>query len=242
MSERMTERARQVMALANQEALHLHHAYIGPEHILLGIVKEGNGIAANVLKGLDLDLNNVRKQVESMLTPGSDTAAITKLPQTPSARKIFDLAIQEARGLHHSYVGTEHLLLGLILESENIAAQALNTLGADLPAVREEMMMLLGPEAAVPTDGSGQLIRRAVECLLRARDAALAEGNNTRATELQDQAWNIGTILTRSPNQSATPTRPAHQGALIKCPDAPCGHWNEPLSKFCSQCGRGLQS
>ncbi len=210
MPERLTERARQVMALANQEAHHLHHEYLGTEHVLLGIIKEAGGIAADALKSLGLDLARVRTEVEKLVPRGADAANIGKLPQTPKARKMLEHAIEEARSQHHGYVGTEHLLVGMLLEPDCVAARALTQMGIDLTKVRSEIDHLLGPEAAAPTDTSGQLIRRAVECLLRARDVAITEGNPARASELQTQAWAIGEILTRrsdadQPSAAAAP-------------------------------------
>jgi ATP-dependent Clp protease ATP-binding subunit ClpC len=190
------------MALANQEAQRLHHEYIGAEHVLLGIVEEGNGIAASVLKNLDVDLGDVLTEVERRVQPGKDSAIIAKLPQTPQVRKVLDHAIEQARTMHHNYVGTEHLLLGLLLEPDSAAAQALASFGVDIARARHETMSLLSPEAAEPTDTSSQLIRRAVECLLRAKEVATTEGNPTRAAELQEQALAVGAILTRKPQQA----------------------------------------
>jgi ATP-dependent Clp protease ATP-binding subunit ClpC len=189
------------MALANQEAQRLHHEYMGPEHLLLGILKEGNGIAASVLKSLDVDLGALRAETERRIQPGTDSAPVPKLPQTPSFRKVLDHAIEQARTMHHNYVGTEHLLLGLLLEPASIAAQALAVFGIDMARAHGEMMNLLSPEAAEPTDTSSQLIRRAVECLLRAKEVAMVEGNAARAAELQEQALIIGAILTRKPQE-----------------------------------------
>ena len=112
MFERFTDRARKVMALANQEAQRFNHEYIGTEHILLGLVKEGSGVGANVLKNLDVDLQKVRLEVEKLVKSGPDMVTMGKLPQTPRAKKVIEYAIEEARNLNHNYVGTEHLLLG----------------------------------------------------------------------------------------------------------------------------------
>ena len=144
MFERFTDRARKVMALANQEAQRLNHEYIGTEHILLGLVKEGSGVGATVLKQLDVDLRKVRMEVEKLVKSGPDMVTIGKLPQTPRAKKVIEYAIEEARKLGHNYVGTEHLLLGLLREQEGIAAQALINLGLKLEEVREEVLSLLG--------------------------------------------------------------------------------------------------
>jgi ATP-dependent Clp protease ATP-binding subunit ClpA len=147
MYERFTDRARKVMQLANQEAKNHRHEYIGTEHILLGLVKEGSGVAANVLKNLDIDLGKVRLEVEKIVLGGPDMVAMEKLPQTPRAKKVVEFAIEEARNLNHNYVGTEHLLLGLVREQEGVAAQVLMNLGLKLEDVREEVLNLLGTAA-----------------------------------------------------------------------------------------------
>jgi ATP-dependent Clp protease ATP-binding subunit ClpC len=146
MYERFTDRARKVMQLANQEAQRFNHEYIGTEHILLGLVKEGSGVAANVLKNLDIDLRRIRLEVEKIVQtgPGSEMVTMGKLPQTPRAKKVIEYSIEEARNLNHNYVGTEHLLLGLLREQEGVAAQVLVNLGLKLEDVREEVLNLLG--------------------------------------------------------------------------------------------------
>ena len=147
MFERFTDRARKVMALANQEAQRFNHEYIGTEHILLGLVKEGSGVGANVLKNLDVDLRKVRLEVEKLVKRGPDMVTMGKLPQTPRAKKVIEYAIEEARSLNHNYVGTEHLLLGLLREQDGVAAQVLMNLGLRLEDVREEVLNLLGATA-----------------------------------------------------------------------------------------------
>jgi ATP-dependent Clp protease ATP-binding subunit ClpC len=154
MYERFTDRARKVMQLANQEAQRLRHEYIGTEHILLGLVKEGSGVAANVLKNLDINLQAVRLEVEKIVQAGPDVVLPGKLPQTPRAKKVIEYAIEEARKLNHNYVGTEHLLLGLIREGEGVAAQVLMNLGLRLDEVREEVHNLLGRNAKPDRESS----------------------------------------------------------------------------------------
>ena len=144
MYERFTDRARKVMQLANQEAQRFNHEYIGTEHILLGLVKEGSGVAANVLKNLDVDLRKIRLEVEKLVQSGPDMVTMGKLPQTPRAKKVIEYSMEEARNLNHNYVGTEHLLLGLLREQEGVAAQVLMNLGLKLEDVREEVLNLLG--------------------------------------------------------------------------------------------------
>ncbi|HPP51734.1 MAG TPA: ATP-dependent Clp protease ATP-binding subunit, partial [Thermoguttaceae bacterium] len=166
MYERFTDRARKVMQLANQEAQRFNHEYIGTEHILLGLIKEGSGVAANVLRNLDIDLRKIRLEVEKLVQSGPDMVTMGKLPHTPRAKKVLEYAVEEARNLNHNYVGTEHLLLGLLREQEGVAAQVLMNLGVRLEDVREEVLNLLGhgsiegaesPERAGPfTPGSAE--------------------------------------------------------------------------------------
>ncbi|QDU87877.1 ClpA/B family protein [Pirellulimonas nuda] len=144
MYERFTDRARKVMQLANQEAQRFNHEYIGTEHVLLGLIKEGSGVAANVLKNLDVDLRKIRLEVEKLVQSGPDMVTMGKLPQTPRAKKVIEYSMEEARNLNHNYVGTEHILLGLLREQEGVAAQVLMNLGLKLEDVREEVLNLLG--------------------------------------------------------------------------------------------------
>src|SRR5215210_7516256 len=155
MYERFTDRARKVMQLANQEAQRFNHEYIGTEHILLGLVKEGSGVAANVLKNLDVDLRKIRLEVEKIVQtgPGGDQVVLGKLPHTPRAKKVIEYSVEEARNLNHNYVGTEHLLLGLLREQEGVAAQVLMNLGLKLEDVREEVLNLLGHN--MPNESEG---------------------------------------------------------------------------------------
>jgi len=143
MYERFTDRARKVMQLANQEAQRFNHEYIGTEHVLLGLIKEGSGVAANVLKNLDVDLRKIRLEVEKLVQSGPDMVTMGKLPQTPRAKKVIEYSMEEARNLNHNYVGTEHILLGLLREQEGVAAQVLMNLGLKLEEVREEALNLL---------------------------------------------------------------------------------------------------
>ncbi|HUU31778.1 MAG TPA: ATP-dependent Clp protease ATP-binding subunit [Phycisphaerae bacterium] len=159
MFERFTDRARKVMALANQEAQRFNHEYIGTEHILLGLVKEGQGVAANVLHNLQVDLKKIRLEVEKIVKSGPSMVTMGKLPQTPRAKKVLEFAIEEARNLGHNYVGTEHLLLGLLREHDGVAAQVLMNLGLKLDDVRNEVLNILGAttegESEVQEGGEG---------------------------------------------------------------------------------------
>ena len=156
MYERFTDRARKVMQLANHEAQRFNHEYIGTEHMLLGLIKEGSGVAANVLKNLDIDLRKVRLEVEKIVQtgPGGAQIILGKAPHTPRAKKVIEYAVEEARGLNHNYVGTEHLLLGLLREQEGVAAQVLMNLGLKLEDVREEVLNLLGHNVLEPASPS----------------------------------------------------------------------------------------
>jgi len=134
------------MAMANEEAQKLRHEYIGTEHILLGLVKEGSGVGANVLKNLGVDLNKVRSEIQHLVKRGAGLPATGKLPQTPRAKKVIEFAIEESRNFNFSYVGTEHMLLGLLREQDGVAAQILTNRGLSLEKAREEIRMLLGLE------------------------------------------------------------------------------------------------
>jgi ATP-dependent Clp protease ATP-binding subunit ClpC len=155
MYERFTDRARKVMQLANQEAQRFNHEYIGTEHVLLGLIKEGSGVAANVLKNLDIDLRKIRLEVEKLVQSGPDMVTMGKLPQTPRAKKVIEYSMEEARNLNHNYVGTEHILLGLLREQEGVAAQVLMNLGLKLDEVREEVLNLLGHGEGTEASGRG---------------------------------------------------------------------------------------
>src|SRR5437868_5963345 len=146
MFDRFTDRARRVMGLARQEAQRFNHEYIGTEHILLGLIQEGSGVAANVLRNLDIDLDKIRREVEKIVQSGPSMVTMGQLPFTPRAKKVLELAVEEASNLGHNYIGTEHLLLGLIRENEGIAAQVLLNLGTKLEEVREEVLELLGAD------------------------------------------------------------------------------------------------
>ncbi|HYG76777.1 MAG TPA: ATP-dependent Clp protease ATP-binding subunit, partial [Planctomycetota bacterium] len=152
MFDRFTDRARKVMSFARQEAERFNHDYIGTEHVLLGLVKEGSGVAANVLENLDVDLEKVRLEVEKLVKPAPDVVTMGQLPFTPRAKKVLEFAIDEARALDHNYVGTEHLLLGLLREQEGLAAQVLMNLGLKLEDVRNEVMEFLGAETQQSKD------------------------------------------------------------------------------------------
>ncbi|MGZ8597767.1 MAG: Clp protease N-terminal domain-containing protein, partial [Actinomycetota bacterium] len=142
MFERFTDRARRVVVLAQEEARMLNHNYIGTEHILLGLIHEGEGVAAKALESLNISLEAVRQQVEEIIGQGQ-AAPTGHIPFTPRAKKVLELSLREALQLGHNYIGTEHILLGLIREGEGVAAQVLQKLGADLNRVRQTVIQLL---------------------------------------------------------------------------------------------------
>lgn len=152
MFNRFTERARKVIILAKEEARRFNHDYIGTEHILLGLIREGEGVAAAVLEKMGLDLQTIRLEVEKVVQPGPTTQILGDIPFTPRAKKALELAAEEARALGHNYIGTEHILLGLIREGESVASQVLLNLGLDLDRVRNEVLNVLG----AVTPGFGQ--------------------------------------------------------------------------------------
>ena len=154
-----TERVRKVLAMAREEAARLHHEYVGTEHILLGLIREGEGVAAAVLQSLNVDLDEIQQKIEDTVKKGKAAQATgPDLPYTSRAKKVLELAMSEARELNHSYVGTEHLLLGLLREEKGIAAQVLTDSGVNLDAARAETLRLLGtemPQGGTPTAQAG---------------------------------------------------------------------------------------
>jgi ATP-dependent Clp protease ATP-binding subunit ClpC len=158
MHDKFTERVRKVIYLAREEAARLQHDYIGTEHLLLGVIREGEGIAATVLNNLGVDLDHIRQAVENMVSSSGGTMTIGEIPFTPRAKRVLELAVEEARSLGHNYVGTEHLLLGLIREGEGVAAKVLLELGVDRKRVREETLKLLG---GTPTNAQQEREERA---------------------------------------------------------------------------------
>src|SRR6266568_3887976 len=207
MFERFTDRARRVVVLAQEEARMLNHNYIGTEHILLGLIHEGEGVAAKALESLGISLEAVRQQVEEIIGHGQQ-APSGHIPFTPRAKKVLELSLREALQLGHSYIGTEHILLGLIREGEGVAAQVLVRLGADLNRVRQQAIQLLhgyhGKELEAAREGpaagpGGRSERRlpsqlearltAVESRLPAIEQRVGTGPDTR--ELDRQAERV---------------------------------------------------
>src|SRR5690625_5861926 len=151
---RFTERAQKVLALAQEEAVRLGHNNIGTEHVLLGLIREGEGIAAKALTSLGLGLEKIQSEVESLIGRGKEQP--TNIAYTPRAKKVIELSMDDARKLGHTYVGTEHILLGLIREGEGVAARVLNNLDVGLNRARQEVLQLLGSNESVRKGQSRQ--------------------------------------------------------------------------------------
>src|ERR671931_437244 len=166
MFERFTDRARRVVVLAQEEARMLNHNYIGTEHILLGLIHEGEGVAAKALESLGIALEGVRQQVEEIIGQGQQ-APSGHIPFTPRAKKVLELSLREALQLGHNYIGTEHILLGLIREGEGVAAQVLQKLGADLNRVRQQVIQLPREAKLDPVIGREKEIERVMQVLSR---------------------------------------------------------------------------
>jgi ATP-dependent Clp protease ATP-binding subunit ClpA len=198
MFERFTDRARRVVVLSQEEARLLNHNYIGTEHLLLGLIHEGQGVAAKALESLGIRLEAVRAQVEEIIGRGQE-APSGQIPFTPRAKKVLELSLREALQLGHNYMGTEHILLGLIREGEGVAAQVLVKLGADFSLVRQQVIQLLsgsagGPEAVAETRPVHMTapddLREAEEQLAEVRRqkvAAIEAQDFDRAAALRDQ-------------------------------------------------------
>ena len=151
-----TPLAQQVLALARKEADRLNHNFVGTEHLLLGLIKLGQGVAVNVLQKMSLDLETVRMEVEKQVGTGPDQKTIGNIPYTPRVKKVLALAAKEAKALNHSYVGTEHILLGLLREGDGVAARVLKNLDVDIEQTRQEILKELDPNfsPADPVAGS----------------------------------------------------------------------------------------
>ena len=171
MFDRFTDRARRAIVLAQEEARTLNHDYIGTEHLLLGLIHEGEGVAAKALESLGISLAAVRQQIEEIIGQGQQ-APSGHIPFTPRANKVLELADRETRALGHAYVGTEHILLGLIREGDGVAAQVLVKLGADLTRVRQQVIQLLRGDQGADVPGAGS--RRDNRAAARLLDDALA--------------------------------------------------------------------
>jgi hypothetical protein len=184
MFERFTNRARRVVVLAQEEARLLNHNYIGTEHLLLGLIHEAEGVAASALESLGISLEAVRAQVEEIIGQG-ETAPGGHIPFTPRAKKVLELSLREANQLGHNYIGTEHILLGLVREGEGVAAQVLVKLGADLPRVRQQVIQLLSSYAG-GEEGAGAVDEEGAEAADEDLEAEIVAAVNTVFAENRD--------------------------------------------------------
>jgi ATP-dependent Clp protease ATP-binding subunit ClpA len=221
MFERFTDRARRVVVLAQDEARMLNHNYIGTEHILLGLIHEGEGLAAKALESLGISLQAVRQQVEQIIGQGESAPAAGHIPFTPRAKKVLELSLREAMQLGHNYLGTEHILLGLIREGEGVAAQVLVKLGADLSRVREQVIQLLHeyqgkePAASRARRRERALLTRlqarldAVETRLAATEQRVGTGPDT--SDLDEEIDRF-----RGERQAAADTQEYEQAASLR--------------------------
>jgi hypothetical protein len=199
MFERFTGRARQVVVLAQDEARRLDHNYIGTEHILLGLIREGDGVAARALESLGIGLDIVRQQVEEIIGRGQQ-APSGHIPFTPRTKKVLELSLREAQQLGHDYIGTEHILLGLVREGDGVAAQVLVTLGADPDRLRQQVIQLLhgvGPDTS-DLDEQIEAARTEKQAAIDAQDFEQAvvlrhrEAQLRAAKAARQEQWNAG--------------------------------------------------
>src|SRR3989338_8482382 len=199
MFNRFTERARKVIILAKEEARRFNHDYIGTEHLLLGLIREGEGVAAAVLQKLGLDLETIRIEVEKLVQPGPQTQVLGDIPFTPRSKKALELSAEEARALGHNYIGTEHLLLGLIKEGEGMAYRVLLNLGLDLGKVRNEVMDLLG--SGIPGFGTQEPVKTgktpAIDAYGRSLNKLARDGKLDPVIGRQNEIERIVQILSR---------------------------------------------
>lgn len=190
MYERFTDRSRKVMQLANQEAQRFNHEYIGTDHMLLGLIKEGSGTAATLLKNLDIDLRKVRLEVEKRVQHGpGDMKIMGRLPHTPRAKKVIEYAIDEARQMNQNYVGTEHILFGLVREEEGLAAQILKEMGVTMDQLKRDYDFLIGRETKKPAPKIVvEEIDEELDKLYRLKEEAVMNQDFELATKYRDDA------------------------------------------------------
>jgi ATP-dependent Clp protease ATP-binding subunit ClpA len=182
--ERFTERARQVVVLAQDEAVALKHNYIGTEHILLGLLREEEGLAARVLESLDITVEEVRAQVTRVIGQGDQPPTTGQIPFTPRAKKVLELALREAMALGHNYIGTEHILLGVARENQGVAARILLDFDVDAEKVRNEVMRMLGGRAVHPREDPE--LRAELERVREEKEEAIEAKEFEKATSLRD--------------------------------------------------------
>jgi ATP-dependent Clp protease ATP-binding subunit ClpC len=205
MFERFSDEARRAVVLAQEEARMLNHDYIGTEHILLGLLRETEGVAAKALQALGITLDAARQQVEEMIGRGKNDPT-GHISFTPRAKKVLELSLREAIDFHHDYIGTEHILLGLLREGEGVAVQALVRLGVDLNQVRLQVVQLLGQEGEA---GGVPLAEREMREGARSRRVLARE---FWLTEMQDALAKIADRLTAIERHLGMTARPAESG------------------------------
>jgi len=202
-----TDRVRMVLQMAREEAARLHHEYVGTEHILLGLIREGGGVAAAVLTNLNVDLEEVAAKIEETVKPGKAAAAAgPDLPYTSRAKKVLEFAMTEARQLHQAYVGTEHLLLGVLREEKGIGALVLVDAGVSLQGARSEVLRLLGPERGeTPVTASPMLYTPAARGSLQ---LALQDARDLQAASVGPEHLLLGVmrVIQTAPAGSASAT------------------------------------
>src|SRR5699024_5484957 len=196
---RFTERAQKVLALSQEEAIRLGHNNIGTEHILLGLIREGDGIAAKALRELNLDINKIQEEVEKLIGRGNQP--MQSVHYTPRAKRVVELSQDEARKLSHTYVGTEHILLGLIREGEGVAARVLHNLGVGLNKARQQVLQLLGSNKSESTQHNrGQAAKLStpnLDSLARDLTVSANEGNIDPVIGREQESERINQILSR---------------------------------------------
>ncbi|MFH1398332.1 MAG: ATP-dependent Clp protease ATP-binding subunit [Candidatus Omnitrophota bacterium] len=197
MFNRFTERARKVIILAKEEARRFNHDYIGTEHIFLGLIREGEGVAATVLEKLGISLENIRLEIEKLVQPGPTTQIIGDIPFTPRAKKSLELAAEEARALGHNYIGTEHLLLGLIREEEGVASQVMLNLGMDLNTVRNKVMEVLGSALPGATQNQSKTKTPALDAFGRDLTVLAKDGKLDPVINRRNEIERVIQILSR---------------------------------------------
>jgi hypothetical protein len=214
--ERFTDRARQVVVLAQDEARTLKHNYIGTEHLLLGLLREGEGVAARVLEGLDVTVEEVRAQVERIIGQGDEPLVTGQIPFTPRAKKVLELALKEALSLGHKHIGTEHILLGLVRVNDGVAARILLDFDADAETVRNEVIRTLsGPRRPDP-----ERLRAEIERVRAQKQEAIEAKDFEKAARLRDVERNLRAELVGEPQP--TPQRP---------PPAPAEYFPHPMQR-----------
>jgi ATP-dependent Clp protease ATP-binding subunit ClpA len=227
MFERFTDRARKVVVLAQEEARMLDHNYVGPEHVLLGLIHEGQGVAAQALTELGISLEAVRQQVEELIGRG-EQAQSGHIPFSPRAKRVLELSLREALQLGHNYIGTEHILLGILREGENVGAQVLVRMGTDLNRVRLQVIKLVAPEAEAEAIslGEGGPPPREVRMARRAASYDLL------VTEVRNSLASITERLTAIERHLGMPVRAEDSGEPSgDKPDVPGDKPEEPGDK-----------